>query len=193
MENPKYVKINDKKYKINTDFRVAIECDKIARDKEISDYERALAIIYKLFGDEGLNNSNDWEKLLELANRYISVNNINETEVEEKDIDMDFQQDMDYIKASFMSDYNIDLEGKEMHWWTFYNLLNGLSNSEFGNCCILNRVRNLRNYDTSQIKDSKTRTEIEKAKKMVALNKNKKEPSDKQKESMNKAYELLGL
>lgn len=191
MENPNFVKVNDKKYKINTDFRIAIECDRIARDSSINDYERALAIIYKLFGDEGLNNSNDWERLLELANRYLSLNN--QQENEEKEIDMDFQQDMDYIKASFMSDYNIDLNDKEMHWWTFYNLLNGLSNSEFGNCCILNRVRNLRNYDTSQIKDSKTRTEIEKAKKSVQLNKNKKEPSNKEKESMNRAYELLGL
>ena len=193
MNYPEYVKVNDKKYKINTDFRVAIECDKIARDKEISDYERALAIIYKLFGDEGLNNSNDWEKLLELANRYISVNNINETEVEEKDIDMDFQQDMDYIKASFMSDYNIDLDSKEMHWWTFYNLLNGLSNSEFGNCCILNRVRNLRNYDTSQIKDSKTRTKIENAKREVALKKKQKPLTEKQKASIEKFNKLAGI
>ena len=46
MNNPEYVKVNDKKYKINTDFRVALECSKIAEDKEISDIERALALIY---------------------------------------------------------------------------------------------------------------------------------------------------
>ena len=48
---PEYAEINDKKYKINTDFRVAIECQNIATDESISDYERALAIIYKLFHD----------------------------------------------------------------------------------------------------------------------------------------------
>ena len=52
MNNPQYVKVDDKLYKINTDFRVALECDKIARDKSIGDYERALAIIYKLFGEK---------------------------------------------------------------------------------------------------------------------------------------------
>ena len=55
MNNPEYVNVYDKLYKINTDFRVAIECNNIAQDKSIGDYERALAIIYKLFGEEGLN------------------------------------------------------------------------------------------------------------------------------------------
>ena len=37
------------------------------------------------------------------------------------------------------------------------------------NCCIFNRVRNLRNYDLSQVKDAKTRDEIKKAQEFVAL------------------------
>ena len=65
MDYPKYVKIGEKKYKINTDFRVAIECQEIALDDSIGDFERALAIIYKLFGDDGLDDSNNYEKLLE--------------------------------------------------------------------------------------------------------------------------------
>ena len=67
MKYPEYVKVGDKKYKINTDFRIAIECDEIAKDNSIGNYERALAIIYKLFGEEGLNSLDDHEKLLKLA------------------------------------------------------------------------------------------------------------------------------
>ena len=52
MNKPEYVKVDDKLYKINTDFRVAIECNRIAEDETIGDYERSLAILYKLFGDE---------------------------------------------------------------------------------------------------------------------------------------------
>ena len=52
MNNPEYVKVEDTLYKINTDFRIALECNNIAEDKTIGDYERALAIIYKLFGEE---------------------------------------------------------------------------------------------------------------------------------------------
>jgi len=52
LNNPQYVKVDDKLYKVNTDFRIALECNKIAEDKTIGEYERALAIIYKLFGEE---------------------------------------------------------------------------------------------------------------------------------------------
>ena len=149
MNNPEYVKIGDKKYKINTDFRVAIECNNIAQDDTIGDTERSLAIIYKLFGDEGLDNPQDWDKLLELAIKYLTLNKDTSDVDNNTEIDMDFNEDMDYIEASFMSDYRIDLTTEKMHFWKFYNLLEGLSNSELGNCCVLNRVRNLRTFHLS--------------------------------------------
>ena len=94
-----------------------------------------------------------------------------------------------------MSDYNIDLANTEMHWYKFYNLINGLSNSELGNCCVLNRVRNLRTFDLSQIKDSKERERLAKAKEMVALKNTKKEVelTKEQEESMNKLNEIIGF
>lgn len=52
MSNPKYIKIDNELYEINTDFRVAIECNSIAEDENIGEYERALAVIYKLFGEK---------------------------------------------------------------------------------------------------------------------------------------------
>lgn len=195
MNNPEYVKIGDKKYKINTDFRIAIECNKIAEKSDIGDTERALAIIYKLFGDEGLNNPQDWNKLIELGIKFLTLGkeiNASDNDIE---IDMDFVEDMDYIEASFMSDYKIDLSEVKMHWWKFYNLLEGLSNSELGNCCILNRIRNLRTFDLSQIKDSKTREKFAKAKEMFSLKKNKQEIklTKEQEESMRKLDEIIGL
>lgn len=194
MEYPKYVKVNDKKYEINTDFRIAIECNRIAEDTSIGDFERALAIIYKLFGEDGINAQDEHEKLLELAIKYLSCGKeVSGGSTEEPD--MDFIEDMDYIEASFMSDYNIDLTNTEMHWWKFYKLINGFSNSEMGNCCVLNRIRNLRNFDTKDIKDQKERERIEKMKKQVALKKNKKENkiTKEQEESMNELNKLLGL
>ena len=58
---PEYAEVNGKRYKINTDFRVAIECNRIAQDNTIGDYERALAIIYTLFGEDGINAYKDYE------------------------------------------------------------------------------------------------------------------------------------
>lgn len=192
MNYPEYIKINDKEYKINTDFRVAVECQEIALDENINDFERALAIIYKLFGNDGIKDSENYEKMLELAIKYLSCGKEADTTTNEEP-DMDFTQDMDYIEASFMSDYNIDLTNTKMHWWKFYNLMNGLSNSEMGNCCVLNRVRNLRNFDTKDIKDPKELEKIKKAKEQVALKKKtiNKDLTVEQQKNINAFYETL--
>lgn len=192
MRYPEYVKVNDKLYKINTDFRYAIECERISQDNSIGDLERALAVIYTLFGEEGINGAKDYEKLLEQAKKYLScgAERVVDDDVEP---DMDFTEDMDYIEASFMSDYHIDLANTQMHWWKFYNLINGLSNSEMGNCCVLNRIRNLRNYDLKEVTDSKERAKIKKAQQQVALKKNRKVATKEQEESATALLKELGL
>lgn len=192
MKYPEYVKVNDRMYKINTDFRVAIKCNEVATDETIGDLERALAVVYLLF-EGGLDNPDDFGELLRLARKYLFCGKEPTDNVEEPD--MDYVEDMDYIEASFMSDYRIDLSNETMHWWKFNNLMNGLSNSEMGNCCVLNRIRNLRNYDTREIKDSKQRQKIEKAKKQVALKRYKKENhlTQEQERSMRELNQILGL
>lgn len=194
MNYPRVAKIDDKVYPINTDFRTAIECNRIAEDESINDLERALAIIYTLFGEEGINTPDHYEKLLEIAKKYLLCGKEFNEETNEKP-DMDFIQDMDYIEASFMSDYHIDLTETKMHWWKFYNLMNGLSNSELGNCCVLNRIRNLRNYDVSEIKDARERDKIIKAKNQVALKKQEKEVklTEEQQKSVDEFYKALGF
>lgn len=194
---PKYVEINNKQYKINTDFRIALKCNEIAQDNAIGDIERALGIIETLFGDEaiddGKNNPGLYEKLLKLAKKYLSCGK--ELEKTNEEPDMDYIEDMPYIKASFRSDYGIKLDDEQIHWWEFNDLMNGLSNSELGNCCVLNRIRNLRNFDVSTIKDNKERQKITKAKEMVALKKYKKENhlTKEQEESMERLNKILGL
>ena len=190
---PEYTEIDDKRYKINTDFRVAIECNRIAEDNTIGDLERSLAIIYTLFGDEGINTPEHYEKLLEMAKKYLLCGKEFDEEANEKP-DMDFIEDYSYITTSFLSDYHIDLDNCKMHWWRFMDLMNGLSNSELGDCCILNRIRNLRNFDLKDIKDAKEKDKICKAQKQVALKKYqkpKKEATEKQLESAIEFYKAL--
>lgn len=192
MKYPEYVEVEGKRYKINTDFRYAIECNRIATDNNIGDFERVLAILYTLFGEEGMNVPEHYEKLLELAQKYLTCGK--ELEIDNEEPDMDYIQDMDYIEASFMSDYHIDLANEEMHWWKFNNLMNGLSNSDLGDCCILNRIRNLRNYDLKDVKDAKERNKIKKAKEQVALHKKpKKEATEEQLKSAEEFIKALGL
>ena len=189
MNNPEFVKVGEKKYKINTYFRVAIECNSIATDDTIGDVERPLAIIYKLFGDEGLNSPDDWDKLLELAIKYLCLGK--ELDESNEEPDMDFVQDMSYIEASFMSDYRIDLSNIKMHWWKFYQLIEGLSNSELGNCCVLNRIRNLRTLDVSKIKDPKEKAKILNSKKQFSLKKLERNISKEEEQNQDEFFDRL--
>lgn len=192
---PEFVKVNGKKYAINTDYRIALKCNKITADPNIGDNERILSIIYLLFGDEALDDFENHTELILLAMKFLSCGiegSLNNTGEEVKR-DMDFYQDWDYISASFMSDYNIDIDNVKMHWWKFYSLLNGLSNSYDNNCCVLNRIRNLRNFDVSKIEDPKQRSEIIKAKQSIALKKEPVKLTKEQEKNMNKFYELTGI
>ena len=178
MSNPEYAKVGDKLYKINTDFKVAIKCEEVATS-DVSDTERALAIIYLLFGDEGLKNPNDYNELLEKAVMYLKCGqDIDDLENTERD--MDFEQDQSYIKASFYTDYGIrNVYETDMHWWEFMDLMNGLKED-----CVLNRVRSIRTYDTSGIKDTKLLNEWQKQKRAVALKGKEKEPTEEERENM---------
>lgn len=188
MNYPEYVEIDGKKYKINTDFRVAIDCEEIARDETIDDEERVFAIIYKLYGEQALKDLDNHNKLLELAKIYLGCGKEYQ-ETNEKP-DMDFKQDYGLIWASFISDYNgIDIDKENLHWWRFNEMVNGLSCSELGNCCLLNKVRNIRNKKLSEIKDSKERQQVRKLQEMWAL---KKQPKAKPtEEQLNNAKEFL--
>lgn len=163
---PHFARIREHKYKINTDFRVALKCNKIA-ESDIQEEERSLAIIYLLFGEEGLNTPEDWEDLIKIALKYLSCDK-KEINNNEDEVDMDFEQDWEYIKTSFFYDYGMKIEPKTyMHWWEFYSLLCGLSDK-----CILNRVRFVRTFDVSNIKDDKEKEKWIKQKEQVALKKN---------------------
>lgn len=194
MNNPEYVKIREKKYKINTDFRVALKCNEVSMDTSIGDLERTLAIVYLLFGDEGIDpkNRDDLSELVDLGYRYLTLDKKPTNTNEEPD--MDFIKDKKYIRSSFIQDYKYNPYDMEyLHWWDFYNDLNNLSNSEFGNCCVLNRIRNARNYDPSKIEDRKERENFIKFKESISLNKTDNKLTKEQEESMNRLNEIIGF
>ena len=195
MNYPEYVEVSDgTKYKINTDFRVALKCDEIAKDDSIDDYERSLAIIYLLFGEEVFNHFEHHNELVGLAKKYMLCGKEEDKKREEPD--MDFNQDMELIRISFISDYNgLDLKDTNMHFWEFMDRINGLSNSELGDCCILNRVRNLRNLDLKDIKDPKEKQRLSDEKKKFALKKKvqKRKFTEEEQNNIDDFMKLAGI
>jgi len=198
LNNPQYVKVDDKLYKINTDFRVALECNRIAEDENIGNLERAMAIIYKLFGEDGLDCENQ-NRLLQLGMKYLLLGK------EEKSLkneprdkyELDFNKCIGLIKASFKFDYKYDpYELEYLHWYDFYNDLESLSTSEFGNCCILNRIVSILEQEPKEIKDSKQRQKLIDAQKLLKekyCKKEEKKITKQQEESARAFYKSLGI
>ncbi len=155
---PDLITVNGVDYEINTDYRYALACFECINDIGISDYERAYGVIGLLYKEE----PDDISEALRLAVKYLQCGR--EPKPSAEKADMDFEYDMHYIRSSFRSDYSIDLSRTDMHWWEFCELLQGLSDD-----CALNRVRDLRNYDLSKVKDSKARAKIIRAQENVAL------------------------
>lgn len=180
MNYPKYAKVNEKKYPINTSYKVALKCFDVANDGKISDKERALAVIYLLFG---FIPDDDYDKFLSVAIRYLGCGETQQDQHQRKH-DMDFKQDWGYIIASFASDYKIDLCTEDMHFYRFIDLIQGLTENS-----VLSRVRDIRNYDLSTIKDPKTRSRIAQAKEELKL---REDVSERQQELLDE-FEALFL
>lgn len=161
MTYPSKASIRGKLYEVKTDYRVALECFKVIDDPNIGDSERALAVIYILFGfisDEELQ-----EEFLEKASYYLSCGETQE-QSKNKTKDIDFNNDMKYIIPSFRSDYHIDIVATSMHWWEFVTLVSGFTENS-----LMNRVRDIRNYDLSSVKDQKVKRQLIEAKESVKL------------------------
>ena len=160
MTYPEYAEVDGKRYKINTDYRTALRCFEVIEDDSICDEERALAVVFLLFGEVPTSNLEDF---LRIAGNYLRCGEKAETQAS-SERDIDFVADEKYIVASFMSDYQIDLSRTDMHFWQYIQLIQGFTERS-----IMSRVREIRNYDLEELKDPKTRAKMAKAKEAVAL------------------------
>ena len=160
MTYPKYAEVAGVQYAINTDYRVALRCFEVIEDPSICDEERALAVIYLLFGEVPTDHLEDF---LRIAGDYLRCGEKAENQEAAKK-DMDFNADEKYIAASFMSDYQIDLSITDMHFWQYIHLIQGFTERS-----VMSRVREIRNYDLEELKDPKSRAKMVNAKQAVAL------------------------
>ena len=190
MDNPEYIKINNRLYKINADYRNVLKYNEIFKDETISDYEKILGGICIFYGKDVAKETNNIEALLNGIKMIIDgrPSSLKNGEEIDNKYDMDFKIDMGLIISSMWSEYKIDITKEKIHWWTFYDLLNGLSSE-----CALNRVRDIRNKDLSKITDKDELAEYKKLKKIWSLETPTKEMSDEQKRSSEEFYKAMGL
>lgn len=178
MAYPRYVRIDGVKYPIDTSYKTAMKCFDVIDDETICDTERSLALVYLLYG---FIPDADLDKFLEMAVKYLGCGESQEDH-HTRNKDMDLRQDWKYILASFAADYHIDLNKEDMHFFQFMDLIQGLTEKS-----VLSRVREIRNYDLNEIKDSRTRAKMAEAKQMFQL----KETVSKEDQKMLDEFESL--
>lgn len=158
---PTQMEANGHIYDINTDYRIALACFKAINDTEINDIERFYAIETMLLGNNVL--EEDEQILHDKIAKYLRCGK--DENVSEEERDFDYLQDEEATRTSIRQSYHINLnEISYMHWYEYNELISGLTSES-----LLNKIRNLRSYDLSEVTDEKRKQKIIEAQQRVAL------------------------
>ena len=150
--------INNKTYEFNCGFRESIIFTLMMQDDSLTDEEKilgALKLYYPII-------PKDTEKALEKIYWFYSKGNIEEDNKKVKQGKRifkrnnkkayDFEVDSDLIFTAFMSQYNINLNKENLHWWEFLALFNSLNDDNE-----IVKIMNYRTIDLTSIEDKKER------------------------------------
>lgn len=172
MKHPTAIEIDGRRYEINTGYEYALACFSCIDDTALTGEERAFGVLGLLYRTQ----PRDTQRALALAIKYLQLGKERRPKhTDDEGRDLDFRKDMHYIRSSFRSDYGINLaEQPGMHWWEFSELLQGLTDTS-----VLNRVRDIRNYDLTKIKDPQLRAKMQRAQEDVALEDERSEEDDR--------------
>lgn len=161
--------LNNTKIQLHLPFDTVLRSFELLQDDEFQDYEK-LEILLEMFviSDIGHLTIEEkvkvWETILTKFINEDEESQTNENEIKVFDID----QDSEYIYASFLSDYRIDLfeqQGK-LHWKKFQALLKGLNEDSKLNQVIGYRTMEIPKMDEH---NGKERARIIKLKEAYAL------------------------
>lgn len=159
------------KVTVNPAFDTVLEIQRLYREKEITDLEKVNQALHMLVADEKVLNLLtilEKKKLLEvITQKHISIRKRHQPKSNGAPV-LDFEEDGDYIFASFMQDYQIDLieEQGKLPWKKFMYLFNGLSEQTK-----IRQVMRIRSMDIPQYngKNGKQIQEIQDLKSYYAL------------------------
>lgn len=159
---PTKMEANGHIYPINTDYRVALACFKALNDIEITDLERFYAIETLLLGDNIL--QQDEPILKEKIELYLRCGK--EKNISEEERDFDYLQDEIEVRTSIRQCYNnLDINKLDyLHWYEYNELISGLTSES-----LINRIRDLRNFDANEITNEKKKNKIIEAQKKIAI------------------------
>lgn len=154
-----------KGYAINSDFRIGIQMFQIMNDTELSEMERFYKACELLFDVDGADQFPDMQTMQDGIQWFLSGwytdNPVNDEKKEHKDMDYDIDQWR--IFSAFLTQFGINLNEADMHFWVFMGLLSTLEE------CSFTRIVDIRTKKIDPKLKPSDKAELKKVKERYAL------------------------
>ena len=148
---PTSLVIQDKEYKIRTDYRVALAILSAYNDCELNNFDKFLLTIEMLYID--IPPKDNYKEAYEKAVWFLNMRDV-EYNVKQPKL-YDWEQDESFIFSAINKVIGKEIRNEEYcHWWTFLGYFNEISESTF------NTLVCLRNKKTKGIKLTKEEQEF---------------------------------
>ena len=161
------LEIDGIEYNINTDFRYWINYTLVLQDDTLTEEEKILTILQLVFIDNIPENLQEaFEKIKWFYNCGEEIRASNSKPIGENKAEkiFNYEHDANYIYSAFMTQYHIDLQDVDLHWWKFQSLFRALDDN-----LLFSKIKKYRAIDLKDIKDSKEKAFYKKMKKLYAL------------------------
>lgn len=183
-ELPTKIKVNEKIYDINYDYRTILKIMMALEDKNLYNSEKAYIMVKLLYKEEIPDE--DMEEAIKKAILFIDLGKEETHEETTPNRIYSFTKDGNYILTGINSTHHIDiLETPNMHWWKFMALFMDMNTECFFSELVYYRKRKLEGKLTKEEKQ-----QYKKIKDLVDLNQDTEE-IQKQKEAKKKFFEEL--
>lgn len=155
---PTSFSIDGKKYEFNYDFRTSILFCLLMQDTELTEEEKILQGLQLYYPVIPPNIEEAYKKILYFYSRGKEIEDNKKVKQGKRIFKRnnnrayDFEIDADLIFSAFMTQYNINLNRDNLHWWEFMSLFNSLKDDTE-----IVKIMNYRTIDVNTIEDKKER------------------------------------
>jgi len=162
---PKEVTIDNKEYKINSDFRTSILFELLMQDSSIREEDKVLMALQLYYPTIPQNINLAIEKMLWFYRCGKDISKKGNGKGKSVTQIYSFEYDDDYIYAAFMDQYGIDLQDIDyLHWWKFKAMFKGLKEDNE-----IVKIMGYRSIDISKIKDKEQKAYYKKMKDLYKI------------------------
>lgn len=155
---PTSFSIDNKKYEFNYDFRTSILFCLLMQDTELTEEQKILQGLQLYYPEIPNNKEEAYEKILYFYSRGKDIEDNKKVKQGKRIFKRnnnrayDFEIDADLIFSAFMTQYHINLNRENLHWWEFMSLFNSLKDDTE-----IVKIMNYRTIDVNTIEDKKER------------------------------------